>query len=270
MRTTRTIRLGKGLRALALAVIGATAACVAPFAWADVPEALRALEAGDCKRTGDEVNKGIDRDDAQAYFVAGLMLDGSGCTKNDPAKAARYFQRAAELGDRNAPDFLGLLYGMGRGVPQDYATAYRWFAYPRAGEPASAQLEGQQARVAGYAYTVAHLARPRVKYPRNAERDGVEATVVAVFDPASGRVSFEQARANATVGSNVPKPQPFVDAVSAGYAAAIVEAPPLPEARQTRLMCRTPWTFKLQRLVLDEAVPSLGVASIGRTEISQR
>ncbi len=258
------------LRVVVLASIGAMTMGIAPRAHADVPEAMRALEAGDCRRAGDEVNKGIDRDDAQAYFAAGLMLDGSGCTRSDPAKAARYYQRAAELGDRNAPDFLGLLYGMGRGVPQDYDTAYRWFIHPRGGEVAGASLQGEQARVAGYAYTVAHLARPRVKYPRNAERDGIEANMVAVFDPASGHVSFDQVRANTVVGSNIPKPQPFVDAVSAGYAAAILEAPPLPEARSTRLTCRTPWAFRLQRVTLDEAVPSLGVATIGRTEIASR
>lgn len=250
--------------------IGAMSMWIAPGAFADVPEALHALEAGDCKRAGDEVNRGIDRDDAQAYFIAGLLLDTSGCTKNDPAKAARYYQRAAELGDRNAPDFLGLLHGTGRGVRQDYSAAYRWYVYPRGGEPAAVPLEGVQARVAGYAYTVAHLARPRVKYPRNAERDGVEATLIAVFDPASGTVSFDQVRANAVVGSNIPKPQPFVDAVSAAYAAAIVEAPPLPEAKSSRLTCRTPWIFKLQRVNLDETVSSQGVATIGRTEIANR
>ena len=260
----------KTLRAVVAAAIGAMSPWLAPFAFADVPEAMRALEAGDCRRAGDEVNKGIDRDDAQAYFVAGLMLDGSGCTKSDPGKAARYYQRAAELGDRNAPDFLGLLYGTGRGVSQDYGMAYRWFSQQRGGELARIALQGEQARVAGYAYTVAHLARPRVKYPRNAERDGIEANLIAVFDPASGHVSFDQVHANTVVGSNVPKPQPFVDAVSAAYAAAIVEAPPLPEARSTRLTCRTPWAFRLQRATLDEAVPSLGVATIGRTEIASR
>lgn len=264
------MKLQHTLRVVVLAAIGAMSMGIAPRAHADVPEALRALEAGDCRRAGDEVNKGIDRDDAQAYFVAGLMLDGSGCTKSDPGKAARYYQRAAELGDRNAPDFLGLLYGTGRGVPQDYDAAYRWFIHPRGGEPVGASLQGEQARVAGYAYTVAHLARPRVKYPRNAERDGIEATMIAVFDPASGRVSFDQVHANTVVGSNIPKPQPFVDAVSAAYAAAIVEAPPFPEARSTRLTCRTTWIFKLQRVTLDEAVPSLGVATIGRTEIASR
>ena len=264
------MKLRHSLQVVVLALIGAISLGPAPRAHADVPEALRALEAGDCRRAGDEVNNGIDRDDAQAYFVAGLMLDGSGCTKSDPGKAARYYQRAAELGDRNAPDFLGLLHGMGRGVPQDYGMAYRWFSQPRGGETAGVSLQGEQARVAGYAYTVAHLARPRVKYPRNAERDGVEANMVAVFDPANGRVSFDQVRSNAVVGSNIPKPQPFVDAVTAAYAAALLEAPQPPEAKTTRLTCRTPWNFKLHRVTLEEAVPSLGVATIGRTEIASR
>lgn len=251
-------------------MLGAMISSIAPRAFADVPEALRALEAGDCRRAGDEVNKGIDRDDAQAYFVAGLLLDASGCTRNDPAKAARYYQRAAELGDRNAPDLLGLLHGTGRGVQQDYGAAYRWYTYPRGGEPAGVPLEGGQARVAGYAYTVAHLARNRVRYPRSAERDGVEATMVAVFDPASGHVSFDQVRANTVVGSNVPKPQAFVDAVSTAYAAAIVVAPPLPEAKTSGLTCRTPWIFRLQRANLGEVIPSQGLAAIGRTEVAQR
>lgn len=94
--------------------------------------------------------------------------------------------------------------------------------------------------------------------------------MVAVFDPASGRVSFDQVRANTVVGSNVPKPQPFVDAVSTAYAAAIVGAPPLPEAKTSRLTCRTPWIFKLRRVNLDEVIQSQGVATIGRTEIAGR
>lgn len=244
-------------------------------ALAEVPDAVRAIDAGDCKRAGEEINKGLDRNDAQAYFLAGLLLETSGCMRTDAAKAARYYQKAAELGDPSAPDFLGALYGTGRGVPQDYAAAYRWFSKPRPNEASVTPLDGEQARIAGYAYTVAHLARTKIRYPRMPQRDGTEASLVAVFDAGNGHVTFEQVRANTVVGSNVPKPQPFVDEVSTAYAAAIVETPKPSGLQGSRLVFRTPWSFKLQRATLDD--PSVvnstiasGVATMGRTEIAGR
>jgi TPR repeat protein len=38
-----------------------------------------------------------------------------------------WYRKAAEQGDADAQVNLGILYGMGQGVPQDYAAAHMWF-----------------------------------------------------------------------------------------------------------------------------------------------
>lgn len=43
-------------------------------------------------------------------------------------KALEFFRKAAATGDAEAQNALGLIYGAGRGVPQDYQQAMQWFA----------------------------------------------------------------------------------------------------------------------------------------------
>jgi uncharacterized protein len=43
------------------------------------------------------------------------------------AEAKRWFEKAAAAGEPSAMFRLGLLYGNGNGVKQDYAEAKRWF-----------------------------------------------------------------------------------------------------------------------------------------------
>jgi TPR repeat protein len=43
------------------------------------------------------------------------------------AEAALWFRKAAEQGNAVAQKNLGDLYGIGRGVPQDYITALMWY-----------------------------------------------------------------------------------------------------------------------------------------------
>ena len=46
--------------------------------------------------------------------------------RGDYAKALKEFRPLAEQGDTSAQHILGLMYGNGQGVPQDYAKAVKW------------------------------------------------------------------------------------------------------------------------------------------------
>jgi len=59
------------------------------------------------------------------------------------AHAALYLRRAAENGSPVAQTYLGYMYQMGRGVPQDYAAAAGWFQLAaEQGEPEAQFLLG--------------------------------------------------------------------------------------------------------------------------------
>ena len=45
----------------------------------------------------------------------------------DYAEAVKWYRLAAEQGDADAQDKLGVTYAGGEGVPQDYAEAVRWY-----------------------------------------------------------------------------------------------------------------------------------------------
>jgi hypothetical protein len=65
--------------------------------------------------------------DADAQYNLGEMYkDGRGVPQ-DYAEAARWYRKAADQGIDWAQYNLGELYKDGRGVPQDYAEAARWF-----------------------------------------------------------------------------------------------------------------------------------------------
>ncbi|HJT86268.1 MAG TPA: metallophosphoesterase [Bryobacteraceae bacterium] len=72
---------------------------------------------------------------AAADFVAGLDAFDHG----DYAAALKQWQPIAERGDANAEYNLGLLYALGKGVPQNYQTAAEW--YRKAAEQGVAAAE---------------------------------------------------------------------------------------------------------------------------------
>jgi hypothetical protein len=68
-----------------------------------------------------------DAGDPYALFVIGQMNEqGVGMPRNF-RDAARFYERAAGLGETSAMTNLGLMYETGRGVPQDPLRAYVWF-----------------------------------------------------------------------------------------------------------------------------------------------
>jgi TPR repeat protein len=71
-------------------------------------------------------------EDARALLALGQLASAGYGEEQDPAKAAKLYWRAANLGSGEAAYNLGALYGQGRGVPQDPDTALQWYA--KAGE----------------------------------------------------------------------------------------------------------------------------------------
>ncbi len=55
-----------------------------------------------------------------------MYFDGRG-TPQDYAEAVRWFRPAAEQGNADAQNNLGFMYGNGNGVTQDYVQAHMWF-----------------------------------------------------------------------------------------------------------------------------------------------
>ena len=62
--------------------------------------------------------------ESYAYFESGIWWIAR---KNDFAEAAKWYRKAAELGDPMGQGMLGWLYATGRGVDKDLKTAVEWF-----------------------------------------------------------------------------------------------------------------------------------------------
>ena len=55
-----------------------------------------------------------------------MYYDGDGVAQ-DYGEAVKWFQLAADRGDRAAQNNLGLMYAQGQGVPQNHVQAFKWF-----------------------------------------------------------------------------------------------------------------------------------------------
>lgn len=232
---------------------------------ADSRDLYLALKDGDCVAFGNAINQGMEQSDPESFFFAGFLYDNTSCVAEDPAKAARYYRRALALGYADARGPLGLLHGLGRGVSQDYIAAYRWYTAGANGQPGSADVDPESARAGGYAITVAQVARDRVRYPVSAERAGIESSIDVLFEPASGRITFGNARTSIEVGSNIGKSGPFRDAIEAAYAEAVATVRRPDDLARVPLRFGTPWRFGIRRGRNDDVLPLEGTVTLGDT-----
>ena len=65
--------------------------------------------------------------DADAQFNLGNMYAGRRGIPQDDATAVKWYTKAAEQGDTNAQYNLGVMYDNGRGIPQDFIKAHMWW-----------------------------------------------------------------------------------------------------------------------------------------------
>ena len=67
-----------------------------------------------------------DQGDAGAQFNLGLMYDLGRGVPQDYAQAVKWYRLAANQGYASAQANLGNMYYLGQGVPKDYVLAYMW------------------------------------------------------------------------------------------------------------------------------------------------
>jgi TPR repeat protein len=90
-------------------------------------DATAAYERGDYATAFEKILPLAEAGDARAQFnLCVLYHEGRGVPQNY-AEAAKWFRLAASQGDAKAQFSLGALYAEGQGVPQNYAEAAKWF-----------------------------------------------------------------------------------------------------------------------------------------------
>jgi TPR repeat protein len=70
------------------------------------------------------------------YNLGGMYAEGRGVPQ-DYGEAAKWFRKAAEQGHAEAQYNLGGMYFRGRGVPRDFVLAHMWFNLSVSRVPAS-------------------------------------------------------------------------------------------------------------------------------------
>ena len=85
-----------------------------------------ALVSGQAELDVTELRRTAEQGDAAAQNSLGLMYDTGRGVPQDYGEAVRWYRLAADQGDAGSQYNLGLMYGNGRGVPQDDIAAHMW------------------------------------------------------------------------------------------------------------------------------------------------
>ncbi len=99
---------------------------VAAPAWADYEAGKEAYERGDYATELKEWGALAEQRLAEAQYNLGLVYDLGRGIPQDYKEAVRWYRRAADQGYAPGQLDLGLMYAHGRGVPQDYVQAHMW------------------------------------------------------------------------------------------------------------------------------------------------
>ena len=91
-------------------------------------EALTALNAGDYEIALRELQALHEEGYARADHIIAMMHHHGLGVPRDLAKAAAWYEKAAERDYAPAQNNLGVMYEQGLGVPKDLVTAYMWYA----------------------------------------------------------------------------------------------------------------------------------------------
>lgn len=81
----------------------------------------------DYRRAFETSKADAEKGDPAAQYKLGVMYGLGLGVPQDYAQAMRWYKRAARSGDARSQSNLGFMYGTGRGVPQDYVQAYAWY-----------------------------------------------------------------------------------------------------------------------------------------------
>ena len=219
----------------------------------------RAINANRCEAAVGEVNKGLTEGEVDAYYLTGLMYLRGLCLRADASAAPRYFEPAAKAAHIDAARYLTMMHGLGRGVPQSYAQAGRWFqAYldiqrmRNGGEPPpTTALDARFAEQWGVLGTVAAAVQERVQYPRRGARlqaSDVEVRVVLELGPEGLKYGLFDARSGieTDVQSAVLRRshEPQLEAIETVLEEVIDELAPYPKPEKP-MRIAIPYRFRL-------------------------
>ena len=132
----------RSLASLSLAALALlTAPPCTPIAAAQTyEEAVAAFERGDHTTAIREFRVLAEQGNANAQLYLGMTYGiGKGVPENDAA-AVKWLRRAAEQGNANAQLYLGMAYDYGEGVPENAAEAVKWYRKAAEQGNANAQL----------------------------------------------------------------------------------------------------------------------------------
>lgn len=111
---------------------------ILPMSAADVP-APQALSPADARKRFNELKAAAEKGDPEAQQILGLAYAIGEGVGTDPIEAVRWFRLAAEHGSAKAQNSLGLCYEHGQGVEKNTAEAVKW--YQRAAEQGLAEAQ---------------------------------------------------------------------------------------------------------------------------------
>ncbi len=127
-----------GLALIVALCAGFTLGLTAP-AWAGWDEGLAAYKRGDYATALREIRPLAERGDAKGQWALGVMYIMGRGVPQDYAEAVRWLTKAAQQGVAEAQYSLGSMYDNGYGVPQDDARAVKW--YRKAAEQGDAKAQ---------------------------------------------------------------------------------------------------------------------------------
>ncbi len=111
--------------------------CLAMPTWADFQAGLEAYNRGDYMTALREFRPLADQGGASAQNNLGVLYGKGQGVPQDYAQARHWWEKAAAQGDAKAQYNLGVMYFNGYAVPQDYVQARQWY------EKAAAQGNGR-------------------------------------------------------------------------------------------------------------------------------
>ena len=136
MKTQKTPAI---IRTLFIAIMAAALllATLFPLNTSAAAQQLPAVNTLDMDRLRAHAEQGYIGDQLKLARALELGVEG----KADPTEAARWFLKAANLGDPAAQTYLGYLYMRGEGMPRDEKQALQWFQRAAADGYAPAQYD---------------------------------------------------------------------------------------------------------------------------------
>lgn len=172
--------------------------CVGPPAHADLPDIEAALREGRGADMLPELRRRAEGGDAQAAFDLGLVYDLGRIVPEDLPAAMVWYKRAAELGHATAAFNVGVMYDAGRGVAEDRTEAALW--YRRAADAGFGRADYNLGLMYLHGDGVRRDATKARVYFQAAARHGVAAAAgqlatLAKSEDANGEISFAQVQA---------------------------------------------------------------------------